>query len=96
MPKDFDSLDDFENYTSDMSDLVSAGSKHLNFKMALFIFIIYIILHSDIFLTRVLQRVPNTVDGYPPRVSNRGHIIIGIIISLFFLTTDLLIKNNIV
>jgi hypothetical protein len=67
----------------------------VNYKIIFFLFAIFMFINSDIFIEKVLNRFDGAVEGRAT-VTNRGTIISGIMLILFYMTFDMLIRNRIV
>lgn len=76
-------------------DLVSVSGgllKQINWKTALYLFVIGIIIFSDIFTDHVLNKIPDsTNDGIP---NTKGSMFQLLLLILAFLILDLLVKND--
>ena len=67
----------------------------VNYKIIFFLFIIFMFINSDIFIEKVLSRFDGTVEGRVT-VTNKGTFISSIVLILFYMTFDMLIRNRIV
>lgn len=66
----------------------------IQYKLFFFIFIIFIILNSDVFVNRILGKFSNTLDGH--RITSWGTVLQGTFLVLGAIAMDASIKNNIV
>ncbi len=84
--------DDYDNKKNDhkKSDLMSiSGSiiSKINYKISIFLFIVGMILFSDVFINSVLSKIPNSVSG--ECTTTKGTVLQLTILCLFYLTADL-------
>lgn len=69
----------------------------MNIKIALLLFISYIILNTDIFTENILSNISNgAFDKRTMRVTNKGFIITGIILIIIYLFIDLADKGGMI
>lgn len=66
----------------------------INWKMAFFMFIFFIILTSDIFIDKYLRKVPGSVNNMTS--TNKGTVIQGVVLVLFFVIMDSIISSGII
>lgn len=78
----------------DFLSMITDFVKKLPIKLAIFIFIIFIILKSDVYINNVLAKFNGTVN-YTNQTTTKGEIISGIFLVLGFLCLDLIIQYNI-
>ena len=84
--------------TKSDTDFVSMTSKAIfgiNYKMVLLLFIIYILLHNDIFITRILAKSNNSVD-MNNNPTTKGTIIMGLLLILSYILLDWLINYDLI
>ena len=67
----------------------------VNYKIIFFLFAVFMFINSDIFIEKVLGKFEGTVEGRAT-VTNKGTFISGIMLILFYMTFDMLIRNRIV
>jgi hypothetical protein len=67
----------------------------VNYKIIFFLFAIFMFINSDIFIEKVLHKFEGAVEGRAT-VTNKGTFISSIILILFYMTFDMLIRNRIV
>ena len=79
-----------DDFLSMITDLV----KKLPIKLAIFIFIIFIILKSDIYINNLLAKINGAVN-YTNQTTTKGEIISGIFLVLGFLCLDIIIQYGI-
>lgn len=82
---------------SKKTDFVNASSSvigNINFKLIFYMFLLGIILFSDLFISNVLTHIPDSVDG--EYVTNKGTMIQLLVYSLGLLVFDLVIKYDII
>jgi hypothetical protein len=81
-------------------DLYQLGNKLyelLNIKLAVIIFFIYVILNSDIFIENTISKYFNNIyDITNDKLTEKGIILSGILLSLCYLIIDLLDKKKII
>ena len=78
--------DDFSSMTIDLF-------KKINFKVALFIFIIGIFIFSNTFIDLVIRPIPGTVNGYDE--TSKGTIIQLLFLSMAYIVLDLSVQGGI-
>ena len=85
---------------SDTGDLYQLSSKFydlLNFKITFILCLVYYILNSDRFIEFGLERLfTNSYDKVNDKITEKGIILSGIILSLCYLILDLLDKKKII
>lgn len=85
---------------SKTGDLYQLGSKFyelLNFKIAFMLCLIYYILNSDRFVEFGLEKLfSNTYDKINDKITEKGIVISGIILSICYLLIDFLDKKKII
>jgi len=65
------------------------------FKLAMIVFFVFMLISSDVFTSRVLKGIDGAV-GYSDTVTDKGTIILGLILVLAVFAGDFLIKTNII
>ena len=80
--------------SDDMFNMVLDGMTYLNIKFLIILFIVYIFLHSDIFIEFGLSRFSNAVTNGTP--SSKGYIILGIILVLVMVLANILINYDVI
>jgi len=73
---------------SDFVCLTGGIISKINFKMMFILFLIYIFIHNDVFINRVLTQIDNKSSKVGPCPTTRGTIILGIILVLVYITVD--------
>jgi len=66
----------------------------INWKMAFFLFLIFIILTSDIFIDKCLRKIPGSVDNMTS--TNKGSVIQGVFLVIFFVIMDGIINSGVI
>ena len=66
----------------------------VNYKLIFLLFIIYLFLHSDMFVDKVLTKVNGAVNHRAP--TNKGTFITGLLLVLFYMVFDMLIKSRVI
>jgi hypothetical protein len=66
---------------SDMTTLFKDITDRMHLKFLVFLFVLYLILHNDIFITRVLKNFNGAVDEMHPTPTTYGTILTGIILT---------------
>lgn len=90
---DFDGLDDEETEKRKPDDLASAFMGFfttINYKLLLFIFLIFIFISSDIFIEKVLGSINGASQNREPTV--KGTFIQGFFLVFLYMIIDLIIK----
>lgn len=78
---------------NDLSDFALDCSDHINFKIAGILFILYIILNTDVFIDNILKSFTGSVDEHGV-VLNKGILISGMFLSISYIVLDFMNKNN--
>ena len=86
---------------NDVGDLYQLSNKFyelLNLKIAFLLFLLYYILNTDIFIELVFSNnlLSNVYDRVNDKITEKGIVISGIILSLCYLIIDMLDKKNII
>ncbi len=80
------------------NDLFGVGGKlydNIKWKISFFIFILYIILNSDIFVENILSKfIDGTYDQSSDKITEKGIITSGIVLSLLYIMMDLIYENG--
>lgn len=64
----------------------------INWKMSFFLFLFFIILTSDIFIDKFLRKIPDSVNNMTS--TNKGTVIQGVVLVLFFIIMDAIISSG--
>lgn len=83
------------NKPTDLNPVVFGIFSAIPFKHMALLFIIFILLSSDVFISRILGKLDDTV-GYNGAVTTKGTIITGLLLVILFALSDLLIKKNVI
>ena len=95
--KDFTEKENKKNKTGDLFQVSNKVYQTTNVKLSIILFFLYIILNLDIFIENVLSKIFNNVyDNENDKITNKGIIINGIILSMIYMLLDLLNKKNII
>jgi len=81
-------LDNHDNFIT----MGIEGLRQLNWKMYGLLFIIFILITSDIFLDRILSRFKGAVSG--TEATSYGTVIQGIMLVLFYMIIEFICKNK--
>lgn len=65
----------------------------INWKMAFFLFILFIIITSDIFIDKCLRKIPGSVENM--NSTNKGTVIQGVFVVLFFIIMDAVLSSGV-
>jgi hypothetical protein len=68
---------------------------NLNYKLIIILFLSYVFLMSDLFLDKILQKVPDATT-HRTQLTPKGTLINGLLLILLYMTADLLIKSKII
>lgn len=86
-----------DNKTGDLFQLSSKFYDLINFKIAFLLFLTYYILNTDIFIEKGLGRIfCNVYDSTHDKLTEKGIIISGIVLSLCYILYDFLDKKSII
>lgn len=83
------------NKPTDLNPVVFGMFSAIPWKHMVLLFIMYILLSSDVFISRILSKVDDAV-GYNGAVTTKGTIITGLLLVILFAVNDLLIKKNVI
>lgn len=78
----------------DFSGLITDALGGIQWQLMLFLFIIFLIITSDVFTHRILSRINGAVDMKQP--TNYGVVLQGIFLVLFFTIIDVLRKQEVI
>lgn len=78
----------------DLASLFMAIFRMINFKIAIFIFMIFIFLNTSSFIDSVLIAFDDAVDGRQP--TERGIVIQGLILTVSYITLSLLVDAELI
>ena len=83
--------------TGDLYQLSHKFYDTINLKIGLLLFLTYYILNTDIFIEKGLSRIfCNVYDSTQDKFTEKGIIVSGILLSLFYIFYDLLDKKKII
>lgn len=86
-------LDDVDDKDDNRTDFVNAGSNlvgSVNYKLAFFVFVMGMIIFSDLFIETILANIQDTVDG--ECATTKGTIIQLVLLCIGMIVVDLLIQ----
>ena len=86
-----------KKYKSKKSDFVHAGSKiitSINYKVSFLLFIISVIIFSDVFIENIINNFSDTVDG--ECTTTKGTMIQLLFMVLAYIIIDLIVKFEII
>ena len=81
---------------SDFTSLLGGLCSGINFKMIVMLFLIYILLHNDVFISRVLSQIDGTVGELGTCPTTKGTIILGTFLVIAFVLIEGLNKANLI
>jgi hypothetical protein len=94
--KEIEKKKKIQNEHGDLFQVSNNIYQTMNIKIAVLLFFIYIILNLDIFIDNVLSKVfLNVYDTNTDKITSKGIIINGMIISVIYILLDMLDKKNI-
>ena len=73
--------------------LISIFSK-ANIKKYFVVFLIYIILHNDVFINKILSNVGGSVMN--DTITSKGTVILGVLMVLAYILLDIVVSNDII
>lgn len=86
-----------KNETGDLYEVSNKLYDLLNIKLAAILFFLYMLLNSDLFAEHTLSKIfLGTYNKEQDKLTDKGIIIAGIILSLTYLVLDVLDKKNII
>ena len=77
----------------DFGSMVFELIASINFKMAFLLLVVYLLLTSDVFINRVLSKFPGAVEY--KNSTSYGTVITGVLLVLFYMCTDVLIRAGV-
>lgn len=81
----------------DMLTMICDFVSMFNYKIAFFLFIIYILLNSTVFYFQLINTIsPGSYDTNEERLTERGLIVIGILLVSAYLVLDVLNKTDVI
>lgn len=80
---------------SDLTPVVGNIFKKIPWKLMIYVFIIYLLLSSDVFIKAILNNINGAV-GFSNSPTTYGTIITGLLLVIFVAITDILIKQKII
>jgi len=67
----------------------------MKIKVSFFIFILYIIINSDIFVENILSKfIKGTYDQGSDKMTEKGILVSGVVLSLLYIIIDLIYENG--
>lgn len=93
MPTDSDPIA-VSNRPDDFTALITDGISGIQYKLILFLFLIFLIITSDVFTNRVLTKFKGAVDYKYP--TNYGTVLQGVFLVLFYIVIDVGIRHKII
>jgi hypothetical protein len=82
-------------HPSDFGEILKHLIHELPVKMAFIVFMLYIILSSDVFINRVLGRIHGAISGIDTP-STYGTVVTGLLLTLFYIIFDVLVRKEVV
>lgn len=82
-------------HPEDFSGIISGLIGSVNYKLIIMLFLIFIFLSSDVFITRVLSTINGAV-AFPSNPTTYGTIIQGLLLCLMYIVSDVLISREII
>jgi hypothetical protein len=77
----------------DLNSVILDVMSHVQYRLFAIMFIVFIVLSSDVFIKRVLDKFNNAVSG--STTTSWGTVLQGVFLVLACLISDILIKQNI-
>lgn len=78
----------------DFVGVVSSAVSSIPIRQIIFLFIAFIIITSDVFTTRIMNKIPKATVG--TSVSSRGAVLQGLMLCLVFIIGHALITNDVI
>ena len=105
MSNDFEDIDDddYENLEGEpeeaekpdsIFDVISAVVKKIPFKIAIFVFLLFIFVSSDIFIDWGLSYIPGSIEHRLP--NTKGKLIQGLFLTLGFIVFSILVNSEVI
>ncbi len=86
---------DCNNRNNDLFGVTGKLYDNIKWKISFFIFILYIILNSDIFVENILSKfIKGTYDQSSDKPTERGILVSGVVLSILYITIDLIYENG--
>jgi len=83
-----------KNRPDDFSGMIKDMACSFNYKLIFILFFIFLLVNSDVFMARVLEKVDNAYDYKSP--TNKGIMIQGLVVVLLYMVADVLIKQDVI
>jgi hypothetical protein len=84
-----------KNAPSSLDSVVGKAVEIVPFKLLMLIFIIYLLLSSDVFNEIILSKLDGAI-GFGGKATTYGTIITGVLLVIFVALSDVLIKKSII
>lgn len=92
MENDSEDVIDNTRTTDDITSIITGIGSH-TLKTALFLFILFILISSDVFIDRILSSSNNTyAEGR--QCTSKGTVVQGVLLSIGFIIIHMLVTNN--
>lgn len=78
---------------NDLGDFALDCGNNISFKIAGILFILYVILNTDVFIDNILKSFVGAVDEHGV-ILNKGIIISGVFLSISYIVLDFMNNNN--
>jgi hypothetical protein len=79
---------------SDFGQMVRDVILQIPFKMMFIIFVVYFLLHTDVFINRIMAKIPGAVP-FNDTLSTYGTILVGILLVFMYAVFNVLVENGI-
>jgi len=80
---------------SDFGQILQDMSSGIPVKQMIILFILYILISSDVFINRVMGRIEGAI-SYTDTLSTYGTVLSGILLVLLFVVFDTLVKKEVI
>lgn len=83
-----------KNRPDDFSVMLKDMVCSFNYKLIFMLFFFFLLVNSDVFMTRILEKFDNAYDYKSP--TNYGVVLQGIFLILMYMVADVLIKQDVI
>ena len=77
-----------------LGDMATAGVKNINIKTSIFVFLLFLLLNTTLYVDNLLSKVPDAVTGRDP--TGKGLLITGMVLTLGYILFDMLNQGGMV
>ena len=83
-----------KNRPDDFAGMAKDMICSFNYKLIFILFLLFLLVNSDVFMVRVLEKIDNAYDFKSP--TSYGVVIQGVILVMLYMVADVLIKQDVI